>query len=247
MQDTSQKRLMSALYNNRYSDCKAVEVSCVLILSDVGVRTHFLLHLCLPHPLFPSFCIFVCRTRTAPPCSHLQVSGLEKELIEGAAGVRVVKSNMQTRITSLEREVTELLASLRERVMCIPSLLRLSLDKLQFSLAMHTHIELQHIECKINPPQIHAVWRSGLADLACLDLIQPHLPQYVCEQRFVDCRKVLGGGGHFATACARLRKFPLLASPNDHRGKSILGKSWQQIIGYQTPPPPSPSTPEAWL
>ena len=53
-----------------------------------------------------------------------QVTDLERELVEGAAGVRAVKSQMQIRISDLEDELKELVATLRARVLlCTPFLL----------------------------------------------------------------------------------------------------------------------------
>jgi hypothetical protein len=45
----------------------------------------------------------------------VEVTDLERELVEGAAGVRAVKSQMQIRISDLEDELKELVATLRAR------------------------------------------------------------------------------------------------------------------------------------
>lgn len=51
-----------------------------------------------------------------------EVSGLEKELVQGAAGVRAVKAQMQVRISELENELKELIATLRAKDELIASL-----------------------------------------------------------------------------------------------------------------------------
>lgn len=143
-----------------------------------------------------------------------EISGLEKELVQGAAGVRAVKAQMQVRITELEAELKQLIATLRAKDELIASLRNGASD---FELLKSDNIKLIH-ETERNADMIRSL-ELELRDFA-------RLRAEISELRIENERLLLEAERYY-----RLKEeFELLLAENER----LLGKlSARPMLGVE--------------